>query len=395
MKVSALFLFLALAACNSKQVIDDAQCSEEEQDMFLTCIESGCSATYSQDLSGTDACAIEGGGSVVSVEAGGECGFTASGACYVICDCPEGVSISADISGESAVSASETDSLSEIVFIITQNISDIESLIADISMSIEELKQKDSSTETKINDMEYLINEKISSIEESNRIEAELLRAQIDDLNTQIAGLNSQINSIRNNANNTDANVAALTNRVDIIENSVIEINDDIISLYDSVGLMISRYTVDCNKNNLGVYQDVVLGGSTLQNRHTCILVEDVDLTEMPTVSVFQDRISNTTEYVDCYNEYMYTGSPWVYCNWYYSMSFDEFKVGVFDGGHSPGSGQPDDTWLGPGPYIRYDSNGRYLYTSSHYGDPWTTTGTTPYIYHVTVIGTKEYYSPQ
>ena len=392
MKASALFLFLALAACNSKQVIEDAQCSEEEQDMFLTCIESGCSATYSQDLSGTDACAIEGGGSVVSVEAGGECGFTASGACYVICDCPDGVAISADISGEANADSEGTDSLSEIVFIITQNISDIEVLISDINLRIEELNSKDNSTDVKIDDIEYLINERISSIEDSNRAEVDLLKAQIDALNSQVSGLNSQINTLRNRANDTDADIIALTNRIDVIDNSVIEINDDIIGLYDSVGLMISRYTVDCNRNNLGAYQNVVVGVSTLENKNTCILVEDV--TEMPIVSVYQDRISNTTSMVDCYNTYMHTGSPWTYCGSYYSNSFDEFKVGVFDGGFSPGSGQPDDTWLGPGANIRYDTSGRYIYTGSHYPNP-NYMDTTPYVYHVTVIGTKQYYSPQ
>ena len=385
MKVFAPFLFLALAACNSKQVIEDAQCSEKEQDMFLTCIESGCSATYSQDLSGTDACAIEGGGSVVSVEAGGECGFTASGACYVICDCPDGVAISADISGEANADSAGTDSLSEIVFIITQNISDIEALISDINIRIEELNSKDNNTDVKIDDIEYLINERISSIEDSNRAEVDLLKAQIDALNSQVSGLNSQINTLRNRANDTDADIIALTNRIDVIDNSLIEINDDIIGLYDSVGLMISRYTVDCNKNNLGAYQNIVVGGFPVENKYACILVEDV--TEMPIVSVYQDRISNNTEHVDCYNRYLYTGEPWTYCSNYYSVSWQEFMLGRFDGGQSNSYG----TWLSPGANIRYEPTGRYLYTGSYY----TTTDTTPYVYHVTVIGTKQYYSPQ
>lgn len=89
-----------IGACNSKEVVTDAQCSSEEQGMFLACLESGCSASYTQDLSGTDACSIEGGGSLVSVEAGGECGFTSSGSCYVICDCPEGVGLKYNVNGE-------------------------------------------------------------------------------------------------------------------------------------------------------------------------------------------------------------------------------------------------------------------------------------------------------
>jgi hypothetical protein len=90
----SLFPFLAVVAgCNSKQVIEDAQCSDEEQGMFMACLSSGCSASYAQDLSGADSCSVEGGGTVVSVEAGGECGFTSSGSCYVLCDCPDGVGV--------------------------------------------------------------------------------------------------------------------------------------------------------------------------------------------------------------------------------------------------------------------------------------------------------------
>lgn len=92
-----LLSLLLLSACNSKQVVEDAQCSDEEQDMFMTCVAAGCSASYTQDLSGTDACALEGGGSVVSVEAGGECGFTSAGSCYVVCDCPEGIGVEFEI----------------------------------------------------------------------------------------------------------------------------------------------------------------------------------------------------------------------------------------------------------------------------------------------------------
>ncbi len=101
-----LALAAFMGACNSKQVVEDAQCSDEEQGLFMACLSSGCSATYDQDLSGTDACAVEGGGSVVSVEAGGECGFTSSGSCYVVCDCPEGVGVEFDVDDEPEVTTS-------------------------------------------------------------------------------------------------------------------------------------------------------------------------------------------------------------------------------------------------------------------------------------------------
>lgn len=90
---SLIPLLAIIAGCNSKQVVEDAQCSDEEQGMFMACLSSGCSASYEQDLSGKDSCSVEGGGTVVSVEAGGECGFTSSGSCYVLCDCPDGVGV--------------------------------------------------------------------------------------------------------------------------------------------------------------------------------------------------------------------------------------------------------------------------------------------------------------
>jgi hypothetical protein len=104
-----LALNIFFIACNSKQVVEDAQCSNEEQDMFMTCVAAGCSATYTQDLSGTDACTLEGGGSVVSVEAGGECGFTSSGSCYVVCDCPEGVGVEFDVDDKPEVTTPAAD----------------------------------------------------------------------------------------------------------------------------------------------------------------------------------------------------------------------------------------------------------------------------------------------
>lgn len=91
------FSFLALAACNSRSVVKDAQCSVEEQSMFSECLSSGCSPSYSQDLSGADSCEYDASGSVVKVESGAECGFTSSGSCYVVCSCPEGSEVSFDV----------------------------------------------------------------------------------------------------------------------------------------------------------------------------------------------------------------------------------------------------------------------------------------------------------
>ena len=91
------FLSLTLAACNSHSVVKDAQCSTEEQSMFSECLSSGCSPSYSQDLSGADSCEYDSSGSVVKVESGAECSFTSSGSCYVVCACPEGSEVSFDV----------------------------------------------------------------------------------------------------------------------------------------------------------------------------------------------------------------------------------------------------------------------------------------------------------
>lgn len=69
----ALIVLFVLTACKSKQTVEDAQCSDEERGLFMACLSSGCSASC---VSGTDACAVEGGEG---------CGFN-----YVVCNCPEG-----------------------------------------------------------------------------------------------------------------------------------------------------------------------------------------------------------------------------------------------------------------------------------------------------------------
>lgn len=95
-KVTVLMLGFATYSCNSQDVSKDADCGGREQQLFMACLSAGCSATYRDALSGSDDCSLEGGGSIVSVEAGGECGFTSSGSCYVFCDCPDGIGFTYD-----------------------------------------------------------------------------------------------------------------------------------------------------------------------------------------------------------------------------------------------------------------------------------------------------------
>ena len=120
---------ILLLACNHEEVTENAQCSDAEQDMFMSCLDAGCSASYTQDLEGKDTCNVAGRGTVVSVEAGGECAFTASGSCYVICDCPDGVSLNTQLQEEDS-STEESSYLTNAVMVLIQDINDIDSYLA-------------------------------------------------------------------------------------------------------------------------------------------------------------------------------------------------------------------------------------------------------------------------
>lgn len=87
--------------CSSKDVLGGAECSSAEQGLFLACLSAECSAEYRQTLGAIDACELSGDGSVVRVSAGAECGFTSTGSCFVVCDCPDGEGVTFDITGES------------------------------------------------------------------------------------------------------------------------------------------------------------------------------------------------------------------------------------------------------------------------------------------------------
>jgi hypothetical protein len=98
MYIKKLTVFTFLLSCKTSEVVTASECSEQEQNMFLTCVEAGCSASYEQDLSGKKTCDIDSEANLVSVKAGGECAFTTSGSCYVICSCPDGVSFHTELS---------------------------------------------------------------------------------------------------------------------------------------------------------------------------------------------------------------------------------------------------------------------------------------------------------
>jgi len=382
-KKSVACIALLLSACNSKQVVDDAQCSDSEQGMFLTCIESGCSATYSQDLSGTDACAIEGGGSVVSVEAGGECGFTSSGSCYVVCDCPEGVSVEMSIGAENQDSDTHKDEASDIadaaISLIMEKIALLESLISSLTVHSQMSEEKDQEIEDAVIAIESRLESKIDSLTALHNEEVASLQSEIDSLRSEIQVLRDSSIQSQGDITQVFSEIRELDVRVTNIENVQLDLSEDVLSLYDSVGLQISHYEVDCNQNNLAAAQRIPFGISWIEDRK-CVLVENVDVSNTPVVSVAQKNTSWFTDYVT-------RGGAVPGQNW-----LDEFKVGVRDGGYSPGGGDPDDTYLGPGHSLRYDPTTQEIYTAGHWKN--SSTDLNPNIYIVTVIGNQSYTSP-
>ena len=382
----SLLALLLLSACNSKQVVEDAQCSDEEQDMFMTCVAAGCSAAYSQDLSGTDACAIEGTGSVVSVEAGGECGFTASGSCYVVCDCPEGVSVEMSIDTESQDADTHEDQTSEVadaaISLIMEKIALLELLIDSLTANSQMSEEKDQEIENAVIAIESRLESKIDSLIALHNEEVARLQSEIDSLRSEIQVLKDSSNQSQSDIAQVFSEIRALDVRVTNIENVQLDLSEDVLSLYDSVGLQISHYEVDCNTNNLAAVQRIPSGISWIVDRK-CVLVENVDISNIPVVSVAQKNTSWFTDYIDYVTRYGgYSGQSWA----------DEFKVGVRDGGYSPGGGMSDQTYLGPGHSLRYDPTTQEIYTAGHRKN--SATDLNPNIYIVTVIGNQSYTCP-
>jgi hypothetical protein len=170
---------LALSfACGSKQVIEDAQCEIEEQEMFNTCLNAGCSASYAQDLEGVDSCAASGGGSVVSVEAGGECAFTSSGSCYVLCSCPEGVTI--DLGAEDTdMSGGSDDTAFALVY----------DRIAALEEDVVDLFEGMSATNSEANALEV----RLAALEEASALADAAHEAQVSDLQAQLDTLSDEV----------------------------------------------------------------------------------------------------------------------------------------------------------------------------------------------------------
>lgn len=368
-------------ACNSRDVTKDGQCSTEEQNMFSECLSSGCSASYSQDLSGTDSCEFDASGSVVKVESGAECGFTSSGSCYVVCSCPNGVSAQFDVITETNQNTSQENQVSEVIDVtislIMEKILLFESLINNLISASLISEEKDREIQNSIIELETEIDLRINNLLIIQEQEILRLENEISFLRNKILELELSNQQIQDDTLQALSEIQTLDTRITNIENTQLAFSEDILHLYDSVGLQISRYEVDCNSNNLAAIQTFLIGTARYQDRK-CILVEGVDINNMPIISIAQNKTSWATDYFLAGISY----SSWL----------DEFKVGIYDGGYSPGSGMPDDTYLGPGSSFRYDSITQQIYTAGHYKT--SSTNIIPDIYIITVIGNQIFTSP-
>jgi uncharacterized coiled-coil protein SlyX len=384
-----MMILSLLLACVSEDVSNDAQCSTEEQDMFLTCIDAGCSASYTQNLSGQDACEVSGGGSVVSVEAGGECGFSSSGSCYVVCSCPEGVGIQFDMN---VTSPDDTNTPSVDLSSIESALTNIENRVASAEGSIQEMLNS-------LQSMNADSDEKIASVNASiAEMNARLaaLENTVTDQRTQIAEDKTTIATLYSNLSDAQNQISQLQTDVDALEVSVDSILDDIDELYNSIGLVVSEYTVDCNSNNIdslnpdwwALYYpgpgwtyttSFPTSGYTAfyyATNHDCVLAEGISEGDMPLIQVYQDQQMMVSDFFDY--PYQYTWS-------------DYWMLSSKDGGLWT-SKSGSQNYHGPGIQYRYDASMGIIYTAPHY--EYSSSSTSARNYHVVIIGNKSYSAP-
>ena len=299
-------LFALLCACgepeSQTEIIQAAECSFQEQLMFDTCIENGCSAEYSTELSGKDSCNTSGSLSYVKVEGGRECEYSASGNCVVVCDCSASEGFEEELSDE------------EVRFSFLEE--QISSLSSQVSFLAEELRvSQDLNSE--MQDEIYSLQDEISTLEE-------------------------QIN---------------------------------IISEIGST-LVVSEYTVDCNKINVVNFMPQLRSGSYYFTNYECILVDNIPEGKPPLVQVYQEQNTMYSDWLIYPN------------NWGYSMYWD---LGSKDGGLDYGGGGYKKMH-GPGIQYRYDSSLGVIHTASHYVSDSQDTDARNY--KVIVISDIEYYAP-
>jgi hypothetical protein len=170
---------LALVACGGEKPLDGAECSSAEQELFLACVEAGCSASYAEELGATDACAVDGGGSVIKVEAGASCGFTSSGACFVLCDCPAGVGLEVDVADTNGASGAGNGSI-------------LEDAISAVQDAIGQLSETQDGATAQISG----IDARLSALEESYATDAASREVELEALRGELAAATARITEL-------------------------------------------------------------------------------------------------------------------------------------------------------------------------------------------------------
>lgn len=381
-------------ACNSKQAIENAECSDAEQGMFLACIEAGCSAEYTQSLEGNDACSVEGSGSYVSVGAGGECGFSSSGSCYVVCDCPEGLSVTYEVGGDTGVISdpgTTPDSMKpeDITgYELRAILSKIDDVKTSCNQSVDLLNQKLEEKDSQISELQA----KIAALESQDSAIYSYVDSNISLIQW---GFQAEVDNLAQSDSDIKTSIADISNQITSINDTLADQQDQLDELYSSIGLIVSQYDVDCNRNNVRATQSIFAyysGGWIFTDAYTssmvymtvysmsledCILVEGVSSSDFPMIQIYKDDQSSITDFYNSPPSYSYSYSN----NW---------GAGTSDGGYLYGSGPT--LFYGPGFQLRYDSSLEIIYTAPHYvSDSMDKTART---YHVVVIGTKEYTAP-
>lgn len=329
--LALLAMQVAVTSCATRESARGAQCADAEHGMFLACVEQGCSAQYSQSLAGSDECDVSGGGSVVSVEAGGGCAFSSEGTCFVVCECPEDKSVEVDVSLN----------LQEHVVVFGRELT-----------------------------------ARVEALEAAQAEDHAALVSQIDELADEVDAAVDEAADVSAAVDEVEADVAAVGSDVAALWEAVDRLEATISGMDGGSGLVVSRYTVDCSLVTLESANPEYSGPGGTGTGKSCVVVDDVAPGEHPLVQVIQDRDMLITEFVSGTG-----GSSLV-------SAIKEFEIGQYDGGYDYGGGTYRKV-VGPGVQLRYDSVTEQIYTAPHIE---FYSGT--YLYHVVVVGSKEYFSP-
>ena len=204
------------------------------------------------------------------------------------------------------------------------------------------------------------------------------LQEQIDALAAQVESQGQQLAAAESEIETLSAAVAELEGRVDGVATSVSNLELEVSAFYETFGLQVSSYEVDCNAQTLLDTQITFVDGEAVRNA-ACILVDGIDPTDFPLVQVVQDNTMLATDCID------YGGSGGI-CSMGWTA---EFQIGIFDGGQDRGSAY--SKMMGPGVQLRFDPVTQQIYTAGHHR---SCEDSSPAVYHVTVVGSRAYAAP-